>query len=66
MGHKGSGLPPPRSGCAERLPCLLLCLLLVPPTVVLSQVGPSCIMGEDCVVGDKTSVKRSVIGSNCR
>lgn len=48
------------------MPCLLLCLLLVPPTVVLSQVGPSCIMGEDCVVGDKTSVKRSVIGSNCR
>lgn len=42
---------------------------VVPPSVSLgakATVGPSCIMGEDCVVGDKTSVKRSVIGSNCR
>lgn len=48
------------------MPCLLCLLLLVPLLCCLNQVGPSCIMGDDCVVGDKTSVKRSVIGSDCR
>jgi hypothetical protein len=51
------------------VPLLLLLLLLLPLLLLLMllfQVGPSCIVGEDCVVGDKTSVKRSVIGNNCR
>jgi hypothetical protein len=50
------------------LTSLLLLLLLYALTRLccMAQVGPSCIMGEECVVGDKTSVKRSVIGSNCR
>lgn len=30
------------------------------------QVGPCCVLGEDCVIGDKSSVKRSVIGHGCR
>ncbi|KAI8463923.1 MAG: eukaryotic translation initiation factor 2B gamma [Monoraphidium minutum] len=31
-----------------------------------ATVGPACIVGEQSVLGDKTSVKRSVIGANCK
>lgn len=42
---------------------------LVLPALVLVcvlQVGPWCIVGEDCVIGDKSSVKRTVMGRNCK
>lgn len=34
--------------------------------VCVLQVGPWCIVGEDCVIGDKSSVKRTVMGRNCK
>lgn len=30
------------------------------------QVGPQCMLGEGSQMGDKSSVKRSVIGRHCR
>lgn len=31
-----------------------------------TTVGPGCIMGADTLVGDKASVKRSVVGADCK
>jgi translation initiation factor eIF-2B subunit gamma len=31
-----------------------------------ATVGPACIVGERVVIGDKSSIKRSVIGPNTR
>lgn len=32
----------------------------------MAQVGPHCMLGEGSQMGDKCSVKRSVIGRHCR
>jgi len=37
------------------LPRSLLLLLLLPPLLLLLQVGPACIVGEDCVIGDRAA-----------
>ncbi len=29
-------------------------------------IAAACILGENCALGDKTSIKRSVLGSNCK
>ncbi|GLC42884.1 hypothetical protein PLESTB_001434500 [Pleodorina starrii] len=42
---------------------------IVPPSASLgnkSTVAAGCILGEGCVVGDKSSIKRSVMGGGCR
>ncbi|GIL56412.1 hypothetical protein Vafri_11777 [Volvox africanus] len=42
---------------------------IVPASATLgnkSTVAAACILGENCVVGDKSSIKRSVMGSSCR
>jgi serine acetyltransferase len=41
----------------------------VPASCVLaakSQVGGDCFLGEQCVIGERTSIKRSLVGANCR
>lgn len=36
------------------------------PLVEFFKVGPHCMLGEASIMGDKCSVKRSVIGRHCR
>ncbi len=31
-----------------------------------STIAASCVLGEGCVLGDKSSIKRSVLGNNCK
>lgn len=33
---------------------------------IIFQIGPQCMLGEGSQMGDKCSVKRSVIGRHCR
>lgn len=42
---------------------------IVPASVQLGNkitITAACILGEGCVVGDKSSVKRSVLGNGCK
>lgn len=42
---------------------------VVPPSVTLGSkatVASGCVLGEGCAVGDRASIKRSVLGSGCR
>lgn len=44
----------------------LLYILFVSLIHIMFQIGPQCMLGEGLQMGDKCSVKRSVIGRHCR
>lgn len=42
---------------------------IVPPSTTIGNkttITAACIVGENCVLGDKSSIKRSVLGHNCK
>lgn len=46
--------------------CLPVFLYLPSINFFFVQVGPQCMLGEGSQMGDKCSVKKSVIGRHCR